>query len=136
MIEVQYLMNYTFAEPSQLKLVVIADQVSSWHPHNNGNLRRVSPDESHHAFILATAVTALQCQLVFGKNQILMIGCVVVIAGGFDVFVWVIVVGGGGEWGAATQCVYTFTIQVVIIVIMIIVQYHCHCLMVLLLSNC
>ena len=131
MIEVQYLMNYTFAEPSQLKLVVIADQVSSWYPHNNGNLRRVSPDESHHAFILATArdlgqkkseeawkrewlscqatfvrlerhedafwragkereiigasydtmyyttalpsaVTALQCQLVFGKNQILM----------------------------------------------------------------
>ena len=88
---------------------------------------------------LPSAVTALQCQLVFGKNQILMIGCVVVITGGFDVFVWVIVVGGGGEWGAATQCVYTFTIQVVIIVIMIIVQYHCHCLMVLLLlwlSNC
>lgn len=53
--KVQYLMSYTFESPAPLKITVIADPHSSWLPKDAGQLRRVSPDEEHHAFILATA---------------------------------------------------------------------------------
>ena len=55
MIEVNYLMNYTYAKPAQLKVVVMADQASSWFPKDIGSMKRISPDESHHAFVMATA---------------------------------------------------------------------------------
>lgn len=52
--EVAYLMAYQFQTPSPLELDLVADPVVSWVGKHNGNLRRLSPDEAHHAFILAT----------------------------------------------------------------------------------
>ena len=63
MIEVNYLMNYTYAEPAQLKVVVMADQASSWFPKDIGSMKRISPDESHHAFVMATARDLAQTNL-------------------------------------------------------------------------
>ena len=63
--KVQYLMSYTFESPAPLKITLIADPHSSWLPKDAGQLRRVSPDEEHHAFILATAR-----DLAAGKSEL------------------------------------------------------------------
>ena len=48
-------MLYQYSKPAPLELDVMADPAGSWLGKHNGQLKRISPEETHHAFILATA---------------------------------------------------------------------------------
>lgn len=56
-------MNATFREPAPLTLELAVEEASSWPGKHNGMLRRCSPEEEHHAFVLST-----DRDLSVGKN--------------------------------------------------------------------
>lgn len=51
--KVRYMMSSSFREPVSLTLDVVVDAASSY-PGKHHDLRRSSPEEEHHAYILAT----------------------------------------------------------------------------------
>lgn len=52
--KVKYMMASTFRAPHPLEVELAVDQAQAWPGTHNGCLRRSSPEEEHHAFILAT----------------------------------------------------------------------------------
>ncbi len=49
------MMMSTFKDPTPLKIDLVLDETSSMPGVHNGSLRRYSPEEEHHSFVLATA---------------------------------------------------------------------------------